>query len=114
MPCGSVAEASTGTRVLLESTGVSVAYVLSIIALVWFSILRVIKLPYFRWDSIRLARRSPMICRAVRDANDMINAVIELSLKDTRDTRISSKIEEEAEKMRVLFFNIKLCSVDED
>ena len=110
LPCGSVAEASTTSRAFLETTGVSTAKILSIIAVVWYAIRRVVNMPFFRFDQLRLERHPPTVGRAVRDANDMVDAIIEFAWKDARDTVLSSKIDEEAERIRILLLNIKLCS----
>ncbi len=114
MSCGSVAEASTTSRAFLETTGVSAAKILSVIAFVWFAIRRVVNMPFFRFDQLRLERHPTTVARAVQDANDMVDAVIEFAWKDARDTELSSKIDEEAERIRILLFNIKLCSATEN
>lgn len=110
MACGSVADASTPSRAFLETTGVSIAKIISIVALVWYAIRRVVNIPLFRFDQMKLVRHPPTVIRAVRDANDMVDAVIEFTWKDARDSVMSSKIDEEAERIRILLFNIKLCS----
>lgn len=109
MSCGSVAEASTTSRAFLETTGVSVAKIVSIVAFVCYAIRRAINMPFFRIDQLRLARYPPTVAGAVRDANDMVDAVIDLAWKDARDSSLSSKIDEEGERIRVLLSNIKLC-----
>lgn len=111
MPTGSVADASTTSRAFLETTGVSIAKIQSIIAFVLYAIRRAVNMPFFRFDQMRLARHSPTVGSAVRDANEMVDAVIEFAWKGSRESVLSSKIDEEAERIRTLLFNIKLCSV---
>ncbi len=110
MPTGSLADASTTSRAFLETTGVSLAKIQSMIAFVLYAIRRAVNMPFFRFDQMRIARHPPTVGSAVRDANEMVNAVIEFAWKGTRESVLSSKIDEEAERIRILLFNIKLCS----